>query len=182
MPAIPHHAAPQRAGKQRPGGGFLIERPLRIHGEHNGHKVRVSCLVKNLIGRVAGAGDGRCPCRAEDKSIRVIPDILSSCQAGRGGKKTEGLQYPNATIALRDSCVVTHTHFASALGEKCRPVFFPPVCGSFKWETFGPASTPLDPGGCFASGFLLRSTGELLPLRRHEPEPLDRAVLLCYKM
>jgi len=87
MPAMPHHAAPQRAGKQRPGGGFLIEHPLHIHGEHNGHKVRVSCLVKNLTGRVAGAGDGRCPCRAEDKSIRVIPDILSSCQAGRGGKK-----------------------------------------------------------------------------------------------
>ena len=32
------------------------------------------------------------PCRpmlrhVEDKSIRVIPDILPSCQAGRGGKK-----------------------------------------------------------------------------------------------
>ena len=50
------------------------------------------CLVKNLTGRVASAGDGRRPCRpmprrAEDKSIRVIPDILSSCQSGRGGKK-----------------------------------------------------------------------------------------------
>ena len=27
------------------------------------------------------------PRRAEDKSTRVIPDILSSCQAGRDGKK-----------------------------------------------------------------------------------------------
>ncbi|MCY4587168.1 MAG: hypothetical protein OXB98_14120 [Bryobacterales bacterium] len=42
---------------------------------------RVSCLVKNLTGRVAGAADGRRPSehRAEGKSIRMIPDILSSC-------------------------------------------------------------------------------------------------------
>ena len=53
----------------------------RTHGEPKGRKGRVSCLVKNLTGRVAGAGDGRRPSerRAEGKSIRMIPDILSSC-------------------------------------------------------------------------------------------------------
>ena len=41
----------------------------------------VSCLAENLTGRVAGLGDGRRPSerRADGKSIRMIPDILTSC-------------------------------------------------------------------------------------------------------
>ena len=36
------------------------------------------------------------------------------------------------------------THFASPRGEICRLVFPPPACGSYKRETAGPVSTPLD--------------------------------------
>ena len=36
------------------------------------------------------------------------------------------------------------THFFSPRGETCRLVFPPPACGSYKRETSGPVSTPLD--------------------------------------
>ena len=96
-------AAAGRRGRQS-GRGFLIVRPLRTDGEHNGHKVSVSCLVirEKHKGRVSCfvkkpyrpccRCGGRSPpmprhSRAEGNSIRVIADILSSCQAAYGDKK-----------------------------------------------------------------------------------------------
>ena len=51
-------------------------------------------------------------------------------------KKTEGLQYQEVVFRQsRDSCLVTRTDFSLPPGETCRPVFPPPVSGSFQWET-----------------------------------------------